>query len=380
MGRAMNQAYKESKRRKRRKSFLGAALFFALIFFPAFSGKAAEREEELLLEYQAYEERFASIECMEDLEENQYEIMKEQIFPVTLESIRQEELTLVPAVDRELNRVAIFFMDEKGQVVYRFNQLEANYRLKGELKQAVKDVIGVAFSDVNGDGLKDIILISRCENPSGSYAGIPYKVGDVIFQGEGKLYRDWRISDKINRFSMNKSTNQILFFVRDGISTEFLYTSTTLEELEKQGFSVFADLCYTREFERLGRLQVVPGVFRMAWYDFFLIYLVDEQGQIVWRLQPMLDYDGLYSLKGLNGRDVDGDGMKDLVVLARYSREDESGEQVVENVCSIYYQRTSGFEADTGFENYYRYTEEDTMEDMIHKIREYWGWQVETDD
>lgn len=94
----------------------------------------------------------------------------------------------------------------------------------------------------------------------------------------------------------------------------------------------------------------------------------------------MLDYDGLYSLKGINGRDVDGDGMKDLVVLARYSRENESGEQTVENVCSIYYQRTSGFEADTGFENYYQYTEEDTMEDMIQKIREYWGWQVETDD
>ena len=72
-----------------------------------------------------------------------------------------------------------------------------------------------------------------------------------------------------------------------------------------------------------------------------------------------------------------GDGMKDLVVLARYSREDESGEKVVENICSIYYQRTSGFETDKGFEEYYQYTEEDTMEDMIQKIREYWGWQVE---
>lgn len=376
----MNQKCQERKRRKMRKGVFGGALFFVLLFFPVLMGKAAGEEKELLLGYQAYEERFASIERMEDLEENQYEIMEDQIFPVTLETIRQEELTLVPAIDRSLNRVALFFLDGEGQVVYRFNQLEANYRLKGELKQAVKDVIGVSFSDVNRDGLKDIILISRCENPTGNYAGIPYKVGDVIFQGDGELYRDWRISDKINRFSMNKSTNQILFFVRDGISTEFLYTSTTLEELQQQGFSVFADQCYTREFERLGRLQVIPGVFRMAWYDFFLIYLVDEQGQIVWRLQPMLDYDGLYSLKGLNGRDVDGDGMKDLVVLARYSREDESGEQVVENICSIYYQRTSGFEADTGFDDYYQYTEEDTMEDMIQKIREYWGWRVETND
>lgn len=376
----MKLRWEKGGKKKMRRGIWGAALFLALLFFPFITGKAAGEKEDSLEEYRMYEERFASIESLEDLEENQYEIMEEQIFPVTLETIRQEELTLVPAIDRSLNRLALFFLSEEGQVVYRYNQLEANYRIPGEPRQAVKDVNGVAFSDVNGDGLKDIILISRCVNPTGSYAGIPYKVGDVIFQGEGRLYRDWRISDKINRFSMNKSTNQILFFVRDGISTEFLYTAATLDELKEHGFSVFEEQQYTRDFERLGRLQVVPGVFRMAWYDFFLIYLVNEQGEIVWSLQPMLDYDGLYSLKGINGRDVDGDGMKDLVVLARYSRENESGEQTVENVCSIYYQRTSGFEADTGFENYYQYTEEDTMEDMIQKIREYWGWQVETDD
>lgn len=359
------------------RKLLGISLLFAALFFPVMTGRAADTEDDLQREYMAYQERFASIERLEDLEEYGYEVMEEQVFPVTLDSIRAEELTMVPAVDRTCQRLALFFLDGEGQVVYRYNQLEANYRISGELRQTVKDVTGVAFSDVNGDGLKDIILISRCENPTGNYAGIPYKVGDVIFQENGQLYRDWRISDKINRFSMNKSTNQILFYVRDGISTEFLYTATTLDELTGKGFSVFQDQCYTREFERLGKLTVVPGVFRMAWYDFFLIYLVNEQGDIVWSLQPMLDYDGLYSLKGINGRDVDGDGMKDLVVLARYSREDESGEKVVENVCSIYYQRTSGFETDRGFKEYYQYTEEDTMEDIIQRIREYWGWQVE---
>lgn len=336
--------------------------------------------EELLRDYQDYQTRFLAVESKDDIEENKFEIIEEQIFPVTLESFGMEELTLVPAIDRTWNRLVLFFLNESEQVVYRYDQLETNYRIEGELRQTTKDVTGISFADVNRDGRKDIILISRCENPSGTYAGIPYKVGDVIFQGEGTLYRDWRISDKINRFNMNKSTNQILFFVRDGVSTEFLYTATTLDELLRHGFSVIEDQCYTRQFERLGRLQVVPGTFRMAWYDFFLIYLVNEQGQIVWCLQPMVDYDGLYSLKGINGRDVDGDGMKDLVVLARYSREDESGETQIENMCTIYYQRTSGFELDTKFETYYHYTEEDTMEDIIQKIREYWGWQVEEND
>lgn len=90
----------------------------------------------------------------------------------------------------------------------------------------------------------------------------------------------------------------------------------------------------------------------------------------------MGDYDSLYSLKGINGRDVDGDGLKDLVVLARYSIEEASGESKIDNRCAIYYQRTGGFEIDTGFEDYYQCTEEDTMEELIQKIREYWGWQV----
>ncbi len=368
---------KEKMQKKMRTIRLGILLFSAGLFLPGLAGRASGEEQDLLRDYQAYQEAFEAIGDWEDLQNSSYEIVEEQIFPVTLETFSQEELTLVPAIERQWNRLALFFLDGTGQVVYRYNQLEMNYRIPGALGQVVKDVTGIAFSDVNGDGLKDVIVIAKCVNPSGSYAGIPYKVGDVVFQGQGSLYRDWRISDKINRFSMNKSTNQILFFARDGISTEFLYTASTVEELKENGFTVMEDQCYTREFERLGRLRVVPGVFRMAWYDFFLIYLVDEQGQIVWSLQPMLDYDGLYSLKGINGRDVDGDGMKDLVVLGRYSREDESGEQIVENRCSIYYQRTSGFEEDTGFEDYYQYTEADTMEDMIQKIREYWGWQVE---
>ena len=90
----------------------------------------------------------------------------------------------------------------------------------------------------------------------------------------------------------------------------------------------------------------------------------------------MGDYDNLYSLKGITGKDVDGDGMKDLVVLARYSYEGDDGGLVVESDCAIYYQRTSGFDIDTEFQNYYRCTEENTLEELVIKIREYWGWKT----
>ena len=123
-------------------------------------------------------------------------------------------------------------------------------------------------------------------------------------------------------------------------------------------------------------MKVVPGVYRMAEYDVFMIYLIDEQGNIVWSFQPMEDYDNLYALKGIQGKDLDGDGFKDLVVFAKYSYEGDSGELLVDTVCSVYYQRTAGFEKDKDFTANYECTEEDTLEALVGKIRAYWGWQT----
>ena len=39
----------------------------------------------------------------------------------------------------------------------------------------------------------------------------------------------------------------------------------------------------------------------------------------------MEDYDNLYALKGIQGKDLDGDGLKDLVVFGKYSYEGKRG-------------------------------------------------------
>lgn len=368
------------KMRRRISPILPLLLSLLLLASAILQADASESgigEEELLRQYAEYEAQFASIEWDEDIEKNGYDILEEHVFQVVLESFGEEAVTLLPAMNHTWRRLAIFVADAHGKILGKYNRLETNECIRGEMMQVTRDIASVAFADVNLDGRTDIILITRCVNNEGDYAGIPYKVGDVLFQGDGTFYRDWRISDKINRFSMNKSANYIVNFVRDGRSAEFLYTASTLEELKSHGFSVIEEQCYARNFEKLGRLQVVPGTVQISAYTVFMIYLVDEDGNIVWSLQPMGDYDSLYSLRGINGRDVDGDGMKDLVVLARYSIEETPGEARIDSRCTIYYQRTSGFEVDTGFEKYYQCTEEDTMDELVQKIREYWGWQVE---
>ena len=336
--------------------------------------KAADMVRE---QYEKLEEKFQAIRTYDDISEMGYRIIEEQVFSEVFESFGKEPVLFVPAKDKKYNRMSVFIVDADGRVLFKTNQLETNYQAKGVMRQPTREIAAVSFIDVNQDMLKDIVLITRCKNSQGAYKDKKYKVGDVLFQKEKVFYRDYRISEKINRFSMNKSAKCIISYVRDSKSTEFLYTATTIEELLEGGLQVINEQSYPRSFEKLGKLQVVPGTYSMGDYDVFMVYLINEQGDIVWSFQPMEDYDSLYSLRGISCKDVDGDGMKDIVVLGRYSYEEPDGNILVESACSIYYQRTGGFDTDTEFRNHFVCTDAHKLDDVIREIRAYWGWQLE---
>lgn len=367
-----------------RKSFWTINFIAFLLLAISLSASAAEltdsekekaQEEKLLADYQDYQARLAAIERQRDIEDNGFWVIGEQIFPLETECFGS--VNLVPAIEKVYRRLVLFLVAEDGTVVYRTDQLETNNRNRGELKQPLMEISAVSFLDVNWDGKQDIILITSCKNQSGSYLRKTYKVGDVLFQSDEGFYRDYRISDKINRFGMNKSAKSIIAFVRDGYSTEFLYTASTKAELLKNGFEIVPEQNYKRQFEKLGRLEVVPGTYTMADFSTFMIYLVNEQGYIVWSLQPMGDYDNLYALKGIQCKDIDGDGMKDIIVLARYSNSGTDNELIVRNDYAVYYQRTGGFEADKTIKKKVYCGEEDTLAELVEKTRAYWGWSLE---
>lgn len=340
------------------------------------SEKENAAEAELLTNYQDYQQRLVSIEKLTDIEDNGFSVIEDQIFPLETECFGS--VSLVPAIEKEYRRLVLFLITEDGTVVYRTDQLETNNRNRGKLEQPLKEISAVSFLDVNRDGKQDIILITACKNQTGAYNGKTYKVGDVLFQNDTGFYRDYRISDKINRFGMNKSAKCIIAFVRDGYSTEFLYTASTKEELLKNGFEIVAEQNYVRQFEKLSRLEVVPGTYTMADFSTFMIYFVNEQGYIVWSLQPMGDYDNLYALKGIQCKDIDGDGMKDIIILARYSNSGTDNELIIKNDYAVYYQRTGCFEADKEIKKKVYCSDENTLAELVEKARAYWGWNSES--
>lgn len=362
--------------KKKILSLLYGCIGSLLLWFPfSIYAFGAEDLDALLAAYQSCQQRFSHVQERSEIERSGYEIIADQIFPIETRAFG--EVSLIPAIDEEYHRLALFFADNKGHIVYKTDELEVNNRYPGEMKQPVRELRAVSFQELNGDGLMDIVLIVTCVNDRGEYAGRPYKIGDVLFQNEEGFYRDYRLSDKINRFSMNKSVESITSFVKGGDSTEFLYTASTRQELIRNGFEIVKEQCYYRQFEKLGKLEVVPGTYTMADFATFMIYLVDEQGYIVWSFQPMGDYDNLYALKGITCRDIDGDGMKDILVLAHYSYGGENNELMVESDYAIYYQRTGGFYEDKEIRKQYPCTGEDTVAGLVEKARAYWGWKAE---
>lgn len=336
---------------------------------------AAKEDRQIREAYEEYLERLNGIMRRWEIDSSGFSVIEEQIFP--LQTTCFGEVYLVPAMEKQYHRLVLFFIKENGEVVYRTDQLAANNWNVGMLEQPIVEIGAVSFQDLNQDGRMDIVLIAACRNRTGEYADRKYNVGDVLFQGEEGFYRDYRISDKLNRFGMNKSAESIIAYVRDGYSAEFLYTASTKEELLKNGFVIAKEQDYFRQFEKLGYLEVMPGSYTMAEFSIFMIYLVDENGTIVWSFQPMGDYDNLYALKGIACRDIDGDGMKDLLVAARYSYAGSVEDVVIENDYEIYYQRTSGFEVDTEVKKKVRCREEDTVAELVDQARAYWGWSPE---
>lgn len=336
----------------------------------------AEAQRQLLADYEDYQARLNAIEKQWEIDDNGFHIIEDQIFPIETECFGS--VYLVPAMEERYHRLAVFLAQEDGTVVYRTDQLAANSWNIGSLEQPIRAISAVSFQDLNRDNRMDVVLIVDCRNSSGAYVGKDYKVGDVLFQNETGFYRDYRISDKINRFGMNKSAESIIAYVRDGYSTEFLYTASTKSELLKNGFAITVEQDYSRQFEKLGYLEVMPGTYTMAEFATLMIYLVNEQGNIVWSFQPMGDFDNLYALKGITCRDIDGDGMKDILVLARYSYAGEQNEVLTKSDYAIYYQRTGGFETDTEVKRKVRCSDEDTVAGLVDKARAYWGWSPET--
>ncbi|MCL1874263.1 MAG: VCBS repeat-containing protein [Clostridiales bacterium] len=353
------------------KKIKNPIIVFLIVMLALSSVSAAEADDEKDL-FEPYSESFKNVRFEEEITQNGFVFIETQVF--TIKHEKMGELKLLPAIHKEFNRLAFFFASDDGYIVFKTDDFISNSWLKGQARQTNRDLVCLSFTDLNGDGLDDIIIISACRNQFGIYADKTYQVADVLFQSEEGFYRDPRISDKLNRFDMNKTLDAIVAFVRDGVSMEFLFTAKDLAELYAHGFRPISNQCFTEHFEKFGVVEIISGFFNLAGQNYLMIYITDTAGKILWNFQPMHYYVNFYAISSISFRDIDGDGNKDILLIGHYVTYDEDGLVIIKRDYDIYYQRAGYFLEDTQFKQSYSCGEDDDIGVITSKARQYWGW------
>lgn len=142
----------------KRSFFIG---IFTISIFILFSLPVSARENEdsrgISAAFEDYRERLSKPQWQWEIEGAGFEVAWEQAFPIEMEG--SGEVVMIPAIEEEYHRLALFFAEAGGRIVYRTDQLEVNSRNRGELAAPVRELNAVSFQDINRDGLTDIVMI-----------------------------------------------------------------------------------------------------------------------------------------------------------------------------------------------------------------------------
>mgnify|MGYP001171407171 CR=1 FL=1 len=136
---------------------------------------------------------------LDNLKDGGLQVIENQCFNVTLENY--SKVKFISGLKREdANSNANFYLvDENNNVLYKFPDFYGNQ------KGMISDVKAVSFADVNGDGLKDAVIIADYNN------GV---ICSIYFQKGKEFINDKTLDDKINSSSNNKSISEAIKYAK----------------------------------------------------------------------------------------------------------------------------------------------------------------------
>lgn len=140
---------------------------------------------------------------LKDLKSGGLQVIEEQCFNVKLQSYGN--VKFISGVKREDgNTVQFYLVDKNENVLYKFPNFYGNE------KGMFKNISAVSFTDVNGDGLKDVVIAAKYSNGASDSVSI----GSIYF-AEGKGFAsDKKFDDKLNNSSSDSSIASIISYYK----------------------------------------------------------------------------------------------------------------------------------------------------------------------
>ena len=136
------------------------------------------------------------------------QIIENQSFSVSLENYGK--VKFISGLKREdSNDNAVFYLiDNKNNVLYKYPDFYGNK------KGMFNNIRAVSFTDVNKDGLKDVVIIADYRTGSNSSTT---PICSIYFQKGKEFISNENFDNKINVSSNNKDIASVLKYAKDNL-------------------------------------------------------------------------------------------------------------------------------------------------------------------
>jgi len=143
---------------------------------------------------------------LNNLKDGGLQVIQTQCFLVNLENYGSVKFISGLKRENSNDNVNFYLVNDRNNVLYKFPDFYGN------AKGMFTDIEAVSFSDVNKDGLKDIIVIANY-----SINGKSTKICSIYFQKGKEFINNKNFDDKINNSPNNKSVAAILKYAKGNL-------------------------------------------------------------------------------------------------------------------------------------------------------------------
>lgn len=136
--------------------------------------------------------------------------------------------------------------------------------------------------------------------------------------------------------SMNSSINY------ENSCSNIINNLESLDDFKKKGFETIEDQSFWVEFKNWGNIRFVSIFYRDVRRK-FKFCLVDENGLILYLSPDFIDGWWFNEIRAISFKDVNKDGLKDIIIIADYLTGVGSTGAIPFPICGVYFQHENEF-------------------------------------
>lgn len=152
-----------------------------------------------------------SKQVKKNIKDENIEIFENQCFMTSFKN--WGKVKFVTARDLDKNTLKFYLIDDEGKILYELMNFNNGFYFSDESRYELLEVLAVAFRDLNNDGLKDILVVTKSldEYKSEIYSS------NVYFQRDDEFIYIDRLNAEIQKDGQNENINMLINFVKENI-------------------------------------------------------------------------------------------------------------------------------------------------------------------